>query len=227
MTWSRPRLILFDLDGTLIDSAPDLAVAVNRTLAAFDRAPLPIAEVRQMVGDGAPKLVARALAARPGPSVEPPAALARFLDFYQAAATELTVLYPGVRETLAVLAEIPIALALCTNKPEGLSRRIVDALGIGGRFAGVVGGDTTPWKKPDPRMLTRLIDELGAAPAETLMVGDSEVDAAASAAAEVGFVLVTYGYRRGPAEAIACRAAIDRFDALQALVAGPARASAP
>ena len=213
-----PKLILFDLDGTLIDSAPDLHEAVNATLAEFGREPVTIETVRTMVGDGAQVLVERAFAIRLGPEYDPAAAFERFLAIYQDRATVLTRLYPGVAEALASFAEWGVAMALCTNKREALSRQIVDALGVGGHFSRVMGGDSLSSKKPDPLMLTTLADAYGVAPGETLMVGDSEVDAEAARAAGIPFVLMTYGYRRGPVEMIRCLAALTRFDALPVLL---------
>lgn len=218
MTRPLPRLIALDLDGTLIDSAPDLHRVVNLVLGEFDRDPLSLAEVRRMVGDGAARLVARALEARPGAAVAESAALRRFLDLYEAAPTQLTHLYPGVAETLAAFQDSGIALALCTNKPERSTRQILEALGIAACFGRVVAGDTLPWRKPDPRMLTHLLDATGVERTQALLVGDSEVDAETARSAGIAFVLMTYGYRRGPVETIPCLAALDRFELLPTLL---------
>lgn len=217
-----PALIMFDLDGTLIDSAPDLAAAVNTMLAGYGREPLALGEVRKMVGDGVAMLVARALAARDCAHADAAEAERSFMRHYESAATVLTTVFPGVATALQALSTAGIALAVCTNKPAHLARGILDALGLAGYFARVVGGDTLPFRKPDPRVLRTLMAEFAAQPDSSLLVGDSEVDAATARAASVPFVLMKHGYRRGPAEAIACRAALESFDGLPALVGATA-----
>jgi phosphoglycolate phosphatase len=209
-----PALLIFDLDGTLIDSVGDLCAALNALLAELGREPLAQDEVRPMIGDGVGVLVERGLAARPGAPVDHGAAVARFLEIYRADPARFTILYPDVADTLDRLAQAGFRLALCTNKPEAITRVVIDALGLDGYFRRIVGGDTLPWRKPDPRGLTKILEDEGTAPAQAWFVGDSEVDAAAAAAAGVPFVLMTYGYHRNPVETIACIAALDRFAAL-------------
>ena len=171
-----------------------------------------------MIGDGVSVLIARALAARQC-AVDPATALPLFLRHYEADPAELTRLYPGVDETLERLRARGVTLAICTNKPARLTRVILGRLGIERHFSRVIGGDSLPFRKPDPRALLELLKDLGAAPAAALMVGDSEVDAAAAQAAGVPFVLMTHGYHRGPLHDIACVAALDHFDELAALIA--------
>ena len=187
---------------------------MNTLLAEHGRPPLSLADVRSMVGDGAARLVSRALEARSGDPVDPAQALARFLELYQAVATEETRPYEGVEETLDTLSAAGVTLGLCTNKPERSSRVIMDTLGLAPRFAHFVCGDTTPWRKPDPRMLQHLLDIARVERGQALMVGDSEVDGETARAAGVPFVLMTYGYRRRPIESISCLAALGRFDFL-------------
>jgi phosphoglycolate phosphatase len=217
MTHRKITLGIFDLDGTLIDSVGDIGAAVNRMLGELDQAPLALDEVRAMVGDGAATLVDRVLAARPNIAIGATAALARYLALYDANPLGLTQLYPGVAETLDLLQQRGVRLALCTNKPERASRVILESFRLADRFERIVGGDTFPWRKPDRRVLDAVIAALGEAAESTVLVGDSEVDAAAAAAAGIPFILMSYGYRRGPVETIACQAALDRFEALAEL----------
>ncbi len=205
------RLVLIDLDGTLIDSIGDIHAAVNGMLAEQDQAPLDLPDVRRMVGDGAAVLIERVMAARPALGLDATAALKRYLELYEAEPLGLTTLYPGVAATLDQLRERGYRLAVCTNKPERPSRAILESFGLSDRFQRIVGGDSLPWRKPDRRMLDGIMADLGETVATTVLVGDSEVDAAAAAAAGMPFILMSYGYRRGPIETIQCRAAFDDF----------------
>ncbi|MGH8297985.1 MAG: phosphoglycolate phosphatase [Steroidobacteraceae bacterium] len=213
-----PSLVVFDLDGTLIDSAADLATAVNGMLGEFGGAPLSVQEVRRMIGDGVAMLVARALAARGCGQADPAAASRLFMRHYESDATSRTTAFPGVREALAALRADAISLAVCTNKPARIATGILESLGLAGYFARLVGGDSLPFRKPDPRVLLAMLEELDAPPERSLLVGDSEVDAATARAAEVRFVLMKHGYHRGPVEDIACLAALEGFAQLPALV---------
>lgn len=213
-----PSLIAFDLDGTLIDSAADLAAAINAMLARFGGQPLSVPEVRRMVGDGVTTLVARALAARRCEYADPGEAAHVFMRYYEASATALTTAFPGVVQALDALRAAGIPLAVCTNKPARIAAGILDSFGLAKYFARVIGGDSLPFRKPDPRVLLALLEAFAARPAESLLVGDSEVDAATARAADVPFVLMTHGYRRGPVEEIHCVAALENFAQLPALV---------
>lgn len=212
-------LVIFDLDGTLIDSAADLAHAVNAMLAAFGRAALPVSRVRGMIGDGMAKLVARALEASALADVDPAEAQQVFLRSYAADPLLETTAYPGASEALARLRAAGLPLAVCTNKPVRLAEIILERLDLARFFARVIGGDSLPYRKPDPRILQSLLRAFDVAPADALLVGDSEVDAATASAAGVPLVLMTYGYRREPVERMACLAALDRFEALPAMIA--------
>ncbi len=214
----RFQLLIFDLDGTLIDSAPDLRIAVNRVLADFDLAPLELSAIRHMIGDGATQLVARALAARTQTPPDLAVALKKFFVYYQADPTAHTSMYEGVSDTLTQLHAQGYKLAVCTNKPAAPMREILKRLGMAQFFVHAIGGDSHPFKKPDPRMLTVLMDEQRTTPANTLMIGDSEVDAGAAQAAAVPFVLVSYGYRRGAAEDMRHMAVVDRFAEIKLLL---------
>ena len=214
----QPTLVVFDLDGTLIDSAPDMHRAVNLMLADLGCAPLTLPDIRTMVGDGASALIARALAARQCVNADPAKALEDFLAHYEADPTNVTRTFAGVAETLERLRSIGLTLAVCTNKPTRLTEMILERLGIDRYFARVVAGDSMPFRKPDPRALMEVVDGFGAAKEATLMVGDSEVDAATAHAASVPFALMTYGYHRGPIEDISSVATLDHFGELATLL---------
>ena len=200
------RLVVFDLDGTLVDSSRDLATAMNRCLArvAPQVEPLPHEAVRGFIGDGARMLVSRCLAAR---ALELPQdeVLAVFLECYRGCLLDTTALYPGVLIALDALADR--RLAVLTNKPGDMSRLILDGLGITARFFRVYGGGDLPERKPDPVGLHRLMLEAGTRPEETVMVGDSAVDvltarAAGTPCVGVGFGLDPEGLRREPPDAL-------------------------
>lgn len=210
-------IVVFDLDGTLIDSAPDIRAAANRMLAEQGMAGLDLATIIGFIGNGLPKLVERVMM-RVGLDMARHADLTAItLAHYNAAATDLTQPYPGVVATLEALQQAGHVLALCTNKPEEPARIILRDLGIERFFDGVVGGDTLAVKKPDPEPLLHVIRALGDGPA--IYVGDSEVDAETAQRAGVRFALFTEGYRKTPVGAIAHQDAFDDFAALPALVA--------
>ncbi|MBP2307098.1 phosphoglycolate phosphatase [Azospirillum melinis] len=199
------RAVAFDLDGTLVDSVADLMHASNALLAELGRPPVDLAAVRSFVGDGAPKLVERVLAATGGVPAPDEAArcVKRFLAIYEADPSAHSTLYPGVAETLGRLAEAGLRLGVCTNKPMAATLRLLDDLGIAGRFAAVVGGDSYPSRKPSPEPVLGLLERLGVAPAQTVFVGDNEHDVAAARAAGVARVLVVpYGYARVPLDGL-------------------------
>lgn len=189
------RTVVFDLDGTLIDSAPDLAASLNAMLATLapGTAPLPESDVRSFIGDGARTLIARTLRAR-APTVQPEHALEVFLDEYRARMLQTTRLYPGVREALDALRQRH-TLAVLTNKLGDMSRAILAGLGVADRFARIRGGDEVP-KKPDPAGLRQLLAELGCPPAEAAIVGDSANDIRTGKQAGTRTVGVGYGYDR-------------------------------
>jgi phosphoglycolate phosphatase len=187
-------------------------------LAGFGCEPLALSEVRRMIGDGVAMLVTRALAARGCAQTDPAAAARAFMQHYESDLTSRTTAFPGVREALETLRTAAIALAVCTNKPALLTSRILRSLGLEDYFARVIGGDSLPFRKPDPRVLLAILEALGAPREESLLVGDSEVDAATAGAAQVRFVLMKHGYHRGAVEEIPCIAALEGFADLPALV---------
>lgn len=217
------RAVVFDLDGTLIDSAPDIAAAAAIMLREIGRPALDLSRIVSFIGNGVPKLVERCLDATGGRDEAGfRDALARFRRAYDADPATLTRPYPFVPETLAALAEAGFALGVCTNKPEAPSRAILAALGLDRRFAAVIGGDTLPVTKPDPAPLREAVARLGGGPA--LYVGDSETDEATAQAAGLPFLFFTGGYRKKPAEAFEAEFAFDRFEALAARLTATAEA---
>ncbi|VXB45832.1 phosphoglycolate phosphatase [Pseudomonas sp. 8O] len=195
-----PRLVMFDLDGTLIDSVPDLAEAVDRMLIELGRPPAGVEKVRDWVGNGARVLVRRALAggldhAAVG-EAETEQALARFLDIY-ADCHHLTALYPGVHELLEALSTAAVELAVVTNKPERFVAPLLEQVGLGGYFRWIIGGDTLAQQKPDPAALLQVMRLAGVEAAQSLFVGDSRNDVLAARAAAVPCVAVSYGYNHG------------------------------
>jgi phosphoglycolate phosphatase len=187
------RVIVFDLDGTLVDSAPDLTSAVNAMLEALAPAAAPLgeAEVRSFVGDGARTLITRTLQSRSLP-LAPDRALFVFLEAYRARLLTATRLYPGVAEALDALRRTH-TLAVLSNKLGDMSRSILRGLGVADRFARVTGGDEVP-RKPDPAGLLALLGELGSSPEQAAMVGDSANDVRTGKAAGARTVGVRYGY---------------------------------
>lgn len=209
--------VVFDLDGTLIDSAPDIHAAVARMLAAEGLAPLPLDTVRGFIGNGVAALVERVMAAAGLPPTEHPRLLARFQAEYDAAPSALTRVFDGAEEALAALAATGHPLGICTNKPEATSRAILADLGLLAHFGAVVGGDSLPVRKPRPEPLLEAFRRLGAE--RGLYVGDSEVDGETAAAAEVPLFLFANGYRRSPMSEIPHHAAFGDFASLPALIA--------
>jgi len=212
---NRPAIV-FDLDGTLIDSAPDIAAAINAVLGESGRRNLSLTEVRQMVGDGTQALVSRAFAAVGGaPLAE--SELSRHIGKYRIAyeerATRDTVPYPGVVETLRSLYQAGFRLGVCTNKPDRPARAIIEAFGMAPYIGALVGGDA-PARKPDARHLRGTLDLLGAGPQEAVMVGDGINDVMVARALSVPVVIVTFGYSKTSPGSLGADAIIDRFDQL-------------
>lgn len=206
------RTILFDLDGTLIDSAPDLIGALDALLRAHDRAPVGLAAGRAMIGDGAAKLVERGFAARGGSPAPLPALVSSFLEIYEGRLTRETRAFDGVVPTLATLHARGLALGVCTNKPDRATHLLLDALGLAPFFSAVVGGDGV--RKPHPEPVDRCLAALGGARSTALFVGDSPIDLAAARAAGLPIVLVSFGYTAVPARDLGADRVIDRFEDL-------------
>jgi phosphoglycolate phosphatase len=203
-------LVAFDLDGTLADTAPDIAAAINRMLADFGRAPLAEAEIRPLIGDGARNLLRKAMAAR-GPVSEAllDEAHPRYLDHYAAHICDGTLPFPHAEQAMDALAAQGVRLAVCTNKVTRMTGLLLDALGWTGRFAAVVCGDTLPVFKPDPATLQETIRLAGGG--RGVLVGDSMVDAETARAAGTPFVAVSFGFRDRPLDALGADAVIDSY----------------
>jgi phosphoglycolate phosphatase len=196
MERQRVKAVIFDLDGTLIDSAPDIHAAVNRMLAEQGLLALDLAKVIGFIGNGLPKLVELVMQARGIDMTRHADLTATVLAFYSAASADLTVLYPNVRTTLETLKSYGYRLAVCTNKPEAATHLILSEFGLADYFDVVIGGDTLPQRKPDPTPLLTTVARLSAN--QSLYVGDSEVDAETARAAGISFALFTEGYRKTP-----------------------------
>ena len=208
--------IAFDLDGTLVDSAPDLVGTLNVLLEQEGIAPLPLAQARPFIGRGAKWLLERGFTAQghPVPLDEMPALFDRFIAHYSVHCADLTRPFPGVVACLTQLKAHGARLAVCTNKLTSLSNPILEALDLAKFFDAVIGADLAPAPKPDPRHLITTIAAAGGDLSRAVMVGDAATDAGAARAAGVPLVLVSFGYTEIPAADLAPDFLIDHFDAL-------------
>lgn len=198
------RALLIDLDGTLVDSAGDLALAVDETMAALGRQPHGLDPVRLWVGNGAAMLVKRALAGSMDPQEVDQVdaalldkAVGLFFAAYEKFCSQKTVLYPGVLPALEAWRAAGVKLACVTNKPEVFTERVLAAAGIRGFFDLVAAGDTLAVKKPDPAPLLYCMETMNTNLAQTWMIGDSRTDIKAARAAGIPVVCVSYGYNHG------------------------------
>ena len=208
------KAVVFDLDGTLIDSAPDLHTAANRMLDDLRRPSLTLENVTGFVGNGVPSLVTRCLAATGGPATDFDYAISRFREHYAQAPAHLTRPYVGVEMMLRRLTEFGFTLGVCTNKPYGLAITILKELRLLQFIGVVVGGDTLSKLKPDPAPLLLCLEQLGVAPMSTLYVGDSEIDAETAFRAQVPFALYSNGYLRESVDAFEPLYVFDHFEDL-------------
>jgi phosphoglycolate phosphatase len=211
--------VIFDLDGTLIDSAPTIAAAANALVAELGREVLPMETVLGFVGHGMERLVTRMLAATGGVPAEGVAPhLARYRFLYEADPLTGTRVYDGVHAALDALAVAGHGLGVCTQKPVAPSRDILRGFGLMPPVTALTGGDSIAVLKPDPAMLAHTAQQLAGGP--VIFVGDSETDAATAANAGVPFVLHLPGYRHGPLDEIARAAEFEDFADLPGIVAG-------
>lgn len=191
----RPAALVFDLDGTLIDSRRDITTAVDRTRQGYGLPPLGLEQVIRMVGEGARVLIERALPELPPERIDE--ALALYLDHYRQVCLDQTRPYPGIEEMLARLAPA-YPLALLSNKGEVLSRIVLRGLGLDRFFRQILGGDSLPTRKPDPSGLRLLAERLGVPVARMMLVGDTRIDAETARNAGCPFALVEWGFPRPP-----------------------------
>jgi len=223
--FGSPRAILFDLDGTLIDSAPDIAAAVNELLAGRDLPPLGVDQVKAMIGGGVMKLVERAFAASGSPLAGGTLEEANrdMAPIYRRHLTRLTRLMPGVREALTHFHLNATAMGVVTNKPQLATREILLHFHLTEYLGAIVGGDAVTHLKPAPDALLLALDQLGAEPYEALMVGDSSSDVGAARAAGTPVALLRGGYTHVPIEElgadIVCDSLLDLPSAMQRLAA--------
>ena len=211
------NLYVFDLDGTLVDTAPDLAASMNHALGVLGRPRVPVDSVRDMVGHGARKLLEHGLAATGEVSealveqgVKP------FLEHYRANIAVGSKPFDGVERALDRLAGQGARLAICTNKPEYLARSLLSALGWEMRFVALLGADSQAYRKPDPRHLHDTIAAAGGGNA--LFIGDSKTDADTALAANIPLMLVRFGYSTEPVENLGADALLDHYDDFDAAV---------
>lgn len=186
------KLILFDLDGTLVDSSVDITNALNYALGPYKFAPLTKNEVIKLVGEGVTRLIEKLVGDMDISAIDD--VKGRFLEHYSLHIVDHTREYPGVRKTLEALSGYK--KAVISNKREALSRKTLEGLELAGYFDLVIGSDTTPEKKPSPAPIFRALSGLEASPAEAVMVGDSNFDVDAGKAAGITTIAVTYGYRQ-------------------------------
>ena len=208
--------LIFDLDGTLIDSVPDVCASVNRVLTVNGRRALTLDEVKNMIGWGGRVLVEKALAltGEPGNPDDIDRALQGFLDNYAANPVEYTTLFPGVLEALERFEADGVNMGICTNKPTKTTSPVLEALGLERFFKLVSCGDSVPHRKPDGRHVLLVAEGLGATVETAAMVGDSENDITAAIDAGVKSVAVTFGYAHAPTVELGADALIDRFEDL-------------
>jgi len=222
MTSTSPLpAIVFDLDGTLADTAADLVTTLNAILEREGLDAIPLASARDLIGQGTRALLQRGFALQ-GRSVAPDRLerlFGEFLELYGRHLVDHTRLFPGVEAALARLARRGHILAVCTNKTEGLSRDLIAALGVADRFAAICGRDTFPFCKPDPRHLVETLRLAGARPEHAIMVGDSKTDIDTAREAGVPVIAVPFGYTDVPVTELSPDIVIAHFDEIDAAIA--------
>ncbi|WP_112663062.1 phosphoglycolate phosphatase [Microvirga flavescens] len=211
-----PPIAVFDLDGTLADTAGDLIATLNVVLAREGLAPLPLEKARDMIGAGARALIERGFAAagREVPPERLEELFSLFMVHYGENIRVRTELFPGVKRALLDLEKAGFVLAICTNKVEEHSVKLVEALGVSRRFAANCGRDTFPFFKPDPRHLLMTIERAGGDPRQAVMIGDSKTDIETAKAANIPSIAVPFGYTDVPVEKLGPDIVIDHFDDL-------------
>ena len=212
----KDAALVFDLDGTLVDTAPDITGALNHILTAHGRAPIPPAQVRAMVGQGAATLLVQGFNAT-GEALDPaclPKLFDDFIAYYGEHIADTSVVFPGVRAALERYRRVGAKLGVCTNKPFGLSMALLEALDLTQYFPVVLGADSLKVHKPDPEHFRATVRGLRGNDKLSVMIGDSPTDVATARAAGVPVVAVTFGYTPVPPETFGADFLIDHFDRL-------------
>lgn len=217
MNGIQADLVIFDLDGTLIDSSGDIAWCANRTLAAFGHAEMDPADIVGHIGWGVRPLLEKLMPGEPPERITE--ARLKFLEVYGGHLVVETTLYPGVEELLDRLSGLGKKLAVVTNKPEGLASGILGVLDLSGYFKLLLGGDSLANRKPHPEPIEKAMKELGAAPGRTVVVGDSPVDCEAARGAGAYAIGAAYGFRgRGELEAAGCDIIVEDVPSLKSAI---------
>lgn len=212
--------LLFDLDGTLVDTAPDLLATLNEILRELGHDPVPMSEIGHLVGHGARAMIEKAMSLT-GQSVREQDLdflLSRYLDLYTMRIADESRPYDGVDEALEHLAREGYILAVCTNKPTALATQLLDALQLRHFFTHVAGGDHYPVRKPDAGHILRLVADVGSEPARTVMIGDSIPDVEAARAAHVPVIAMSHGYAPKPAAELGADHVAAHFDEIPEVV---------
>ncbi len=210
----KPSGVIFDLDGTLVDSARDLSAALNHVLKCASRPEIALSEVRHMVGDGARALIIKGFSETghlPG-AKEIDAIQDEFLSYYSDHITDQTIIFPGARHVIETLADMKIPLGLCTNKAIKLTEKIIAEFDLTDYFSAIVGGDSFDYRKPDPRHLISTLEIMKADPQRAVMVGDSRNDIRAAQRAGIPVIGVSFGYSKTPIAELTPDMVIDHYD---------------
>jgi phosphoglycolate phosphatase len=211
--------VLFDLDGTLVDSAPDLHAATNHVMAHIGRPLLELSQVRHMVGQGAKKLIELGLSATGGiDGQDIDTLLPVFLDYYRANIANGTYFYHGALDLVDNLKSRGLGVAICTNKPIGLTNQLIKELDIENLFDAITGGDSFAFKKPDPRHVIETANMLKG-DGDSLMIGDTFNDIEAAKAADMASIALTYGYSATPAQDLGADVTLDSLNDVLELIA--------
>jgi phosphoglycolate phosphatase len=213
-------IVVFDLDGTLVDTAPDLVATLNAVMAREGVPSVPYEAARVMVGGGARRMIEMALqqTGRAVPPVDAERMFNDFIAYYAAHIADHSKPFPGLNRALDTLAARGYRFAICTNKLEGLSKLLLDELGLAARFAAICGQDTFGIQKPDPEILRRTILQANGSPDRAILVGDSRTDIDTARAASVPIIAVDFGYTDVPVAQLAPDWVISHYDALPAAV---------
>ncbi|MGE4280670.1 MAG: HAD-IA family hydrolase [Magnetospirillum sp.] len=207
------KAVIFDLDGTLIDSIPDVRLALNTVLESHGNRPLTRDELETLVGEGAMPMIRGAFAMTGDTPDDLQDALRQYLDHYAAHPVRETTLYDGAVAMLEQLRQQGYVLAVCTNKPQRMTDLVLRDLGIAPLFAAAIGGDTLPWRKPDGRHILSTLEQAGGA-AKAVMIGDSHNDIQAAKHIGMASVAVSFGYCHDGVETLGADRVIDHFDQL-------------